>query len=222
MTIKQQETIDRNKRVIAYIEKNIDIIKDDKDFIIYFNKLKKDNESTIHSGELCENDKSGSIAKVEAKMTVCKTAVELCNRATCMIDLKEGENYSIALEFSYKYFFDASDDLSVERLTRIHQVLNKRYKSISSIITKVQLDVFQSQIDNFLFTDGSTLDISKAASSLNVKFKKDLILTNTDMKNILKCALGYNESHQEFADGVKAACGIMVYRGYRKKKFSSL
>ena len=218
MTIKQQETIDRNNRVIAYIEKNFDVIKDDKDFVLFFNKLKRDNESSVRSGELWENDKTVSVAKVEAKMTVCKNAEELCSRAMCVIDLKEGEDISVAVEFSYKYFFDASDNLAIERLSRIHQILKKRYESISSVITLVQLDIFQSQIDYFLFTDGSTLDITKAASLFNIKFKKDLILTNTDMKNILKSAVAYENSHAEFAEGVKAACGIIVYRGYRKKK----
>ncbi len=217
MTIKQQEAIDRNNRVIEYIESNIDIIKENEDLIIFFEKLKKDNKSTILSYEILANDKTGSNAKLEAKKTVCATAEELYKKTLDVTDLMRYKRFSAAVDFSYHYFYDASDDLSVSRLNLFYKLIMENYPKVSSVITKFQLDFFKTQIDQFYFTDGNTKDLTRADSTLKLTFNRNLTGTQKVMRNLLKCVDTYNESNPKFKEGVNAACGKMVYRGYRKK-----
>ena len=123
MTVKQQETIDRNNRVIEFLEKHINIFQYNSNLILFFSKLKKDNARAILSAEAMKNDTSGSSIKVATKIIVTNTAVYLCNRAMTVLNLKEGQDFSVAMQFNNDYFFEATDNLALERLTKIHNLL---------------------------------------------------------------------------------------------------
>ena len=218
MTVVQQEAIDRNNRVIEYLEKNIDTFKDYLDFVLFYSKLKKDNARAILSFEIMKKDTNGSNVKVASKILVCNTAVDLCKKAMSVINLKEGADFSVAMQFDYPFFHETTDNLAIERLLKVCEILFGRYKQIYPSINKRQLNKFKMQIDAFYMADGSTNHLTKASVESTNNFKQDLILTNTDMKNILKCSEPYKTSLPDFEKGLRDACGIMVYRGNTKKK----
>ena len=210
MTDLQKEKIQRNKRVLNFLDSNITVFEKNYELAHFYKKLMSDHAQSLVSAEdLVEDDTAFNTLKLAAKQKACEMARTLCNTAKEAFLLWGDKDLYKKTKVGYLFFFRINDFYTEERLKELHKLLHNHVGSLSpEYITEEQLDEFKNTIKNFVETRGSSSVGDRPPSEVVARLKADLKVLEIDIQYIFKYAEKYKDTNETFYKGLNE-CNII-------------
>ena len=157
-------------------------------------------KTAIESAAAAGIDNAGfSKEKYDAKVVMSFTASSLSASAQVKLDSLGKQSLSVQLHDAETYYMGASDSEAGTFAQAAYDLMNTNQVIITDEnVSVAELLIFKNQIAAFITTKGSTEEVHKVSPVLTKKFKDDVEVVKTNIKNIIKLSKKLKHSNPEY------------------------